>query len=203
MTPEIHKGDLPSGIDFGTSVAVDSETMGLNLQRDRLCLVQLKTARGDVHLVQFAEGAYKAPNLVKMLADPKITKIFHFARFDMAAFARYLGQMPVNVYCTKVASKLARTYTDRHGLKDICRELLNVEISKEQQSSDWGSAALTEAQIKYAAADVLYLHELKEKLDDMLARENRQDLAKACFGFLAHRVQLDLGGWPEIDIFAH
>ncbi|WP_422368986.1 ribonuclease D [Pelagibius sp.] len=203
--PEIHlhRGDLPSGLDFGRAVAVDSETMGLDLPRDRLCLLQLSAGDGVCHLVQFPKGQYDAPNLKALLSDPKVTKLFHFARFDVAAIRRYLEIDCTPVYCTKIASKLVRTYTDRHGLKDLCRELLGVEISKQQQSSDWGAEELSRDQLNYAASDVLYLHRLKTTLDEMLAREGRSDLAQACFDFLPTRAALDLAGWNEIDIFAH
>lgn len=203
----LHKGDLPAGLDLGKAVAIDSETMGLDLARDRLCLLQLSAGDGVCHLVQFAQGTrgqtYDAPNLKALLADPGVTKIFHFARFDVAAIRRYLGVDCAPVYCTKIASKLVRTYTDRHGLKDICRELLGVELSKQQQSSDWGAAELSQEQLAYAAADVLYLHDLRAKLDVMLAREGRDGLAKACFDFLPTRAALDIAGWQEQDIFAH
>jgi ribonuclease D len=204
-TPEIHlhKGDLPAGLSLGDSIAVDSETMGLDLGRDRLCLLQLSAGDGVCHLVQFAKDGYDAPNLKALLADPGVTKIFHFARFDLAAIRRYLGVDCAPVYCTKIASKLVRTYTDRHGLKDLCRELLGAEISKQQQSSDWGAAELSPEQLAYAASDVLYLHELRAKLDAMLAREGREALARACFDFLPARAALDIAGWDEIDIFAH
>lgn len=203
--PEIHlhRGDLPSGLDFGPAVAVDSETMGLDLPRDRLCLLQLSAGDGVCHLVQFPKGQYDAPNLKALLSDPKVTKLFHFARFDVAAIRRYLEIDCTPVYCTKIASKLVRTYTDRHGLKDLCRELLGVEISKQQQSSDWGAEELSRDQLNYAASDVLYLHRLKTTLDEMLAREGRSGLAQACFDFLPTRAALDLAGWNEIDIFAH
>ncbi|MPZ09397.1 MAG: ribonuclease D [Kiloniellaceae bacterium] len=204
-TPEIHlhKGDLPAGLSLGAVIAVDSETMGLDLARDRLCLLQLSAGDGVCHLVQFARGDYGAPNLKALLADPGVTKLFHFARFDVAAIRRYLGVDCAPVYCTKIASKLVRTYTDRHGLKDLCRELLGVELSKQQQSSDWGAAELTQEQLAYAASDVLYLHDLRAKLDVMLAREGRDVLARACFDFLPTRAALDIAGWEEIDIFAH
>ena len=203
MTVSLHKGDLPSGLDFGDSVAVDTETMGLDPVRDRLCVVQLSAGDGNAHLVQLAQGEYDAPNLKALMANPKVTKLFHFARFDMAMMKRYLGVDVAPVYCTKIASKLVRTYTDRHGLKDLCRELLGVDLSKQQQSSDWGAAELTEAQLTYAASDVLYLHELRRGLDAMLAREGRTDLAQRCFSFLPTRVELDLSGWAEQDIFEH
>ncbi len=199
----LHQGDLPPGLSFGDSVAVDSETMGLDLSRDRLCLIQLSAGDGVCHLVQFEKGNYDAPNLKALLGDPGITKIFHFARFDVTAIRLYLGIDCTPVYCTKIASKLIRTYTDRHGLKDLCRELLGVEISKQQQSSDWGAAELSRDQLAYAASDVLYLHQLRTKLDAMLAREGRSDLAASCFGFLPTRAALDIAGWGDIDIFAH
>ncbi len=203
--PEIHlhKGDLPDGLSLGKAIAIDSETMGLDLARDRLCLLQLSAGDGVCHLVQFALGNYDAPNLKALLSDPTITKIFHFARFDLAAIRRYLGVDCSPVYCTKIASKLIRTYTDRHGLKDLCRELLGAEISKQQQSSDWGAAELSKDQLAYAASDVLYLHDLRAKLDAMLVREGRDGLAKACFDFLPARAALDIAGWHDIDIFAH
>lgn len=203
MTNHLHKGDLPNGLDLGSSVAVDSETMGLNPQRDQLCVVQLSSGDGDAHLVQLDRSTYDAPNLKALLRDPKVLKIFHFARFDVAAFQHWLGVGTSPIYCTKIASKLCRTYTDRHGLKDITREILGIDLSKQQQSSDWGAEELSPAQIEYAASDVLYLHSLKEKLDEMLAREGRTALAEACFSFLPARAALDLAGWPEIDIFAH
>jgi ribonuclease D len=198
-----HTQDLPDGIDFGSSVAVDTETMGLNPSRDRLCLVQLSAGDGSCHLVQFRGDRYDAPNLSRLLADPGVEKVFHFARFDLAILHRYLGVMCRPVYCTKIASKLARTYTDRHGLKDLCHELLGIELSKEMQSSDWGVAELSEAQLSYAAHDVLHLHRLREHLDAMLSREHRHELASACFAFLPHRVKLDLAGWAGVDIFAY
>ena len=203
MKIHLHKGDLPDGLDLGPLVAIDTETLGLNPNRDRLCLAQLSAGDGVCHAVQFAVGQYAAPNLKKLLVDPKVTKLFHFARFDIAMFRRYLGVDCKPVYCTKIASKLVRTYTDRHGLKDLVRELLGVEISKEQQSSDWGAATLSEKQVAYAASDVAHLHQLKTILDTMLARENRTHLAKACFDFLPTRAELDLSGWEETDIFAH
>ncbi len=203
MTIHLHEGDLPDGLGFGDSVAIDSETMGLNPHRDRLCLVQLSAGDGDCHIVRFARDRYDAPNLKALLADPAVRKIFHFGRFDIAVMRRYLGVTATPVYCTKIASKLIRTFTDRHGLKDLCRDLLGIEISKQQQTSDWGAADLTAAQLEYAASDVLHLHKLAERLDAMLAREDRTDLAAACFEFLPVRAELDLRGWPEIDIFAH
>lgn len=203
MKIKLHKGDLPSGLDLGPLVAIDSETLGLNPHRDRLCLVQLSSGDGSAHMVQFAAGKYDAPNLKRLLSDEKVTKLFHFARFDVAMFRQYLGVLTKPIYCTKIASKLVRTYTDKHGLKDIVKELLNVDLSKEQQSSDWGAAELSEKQLAYAANDVAYLHRLKDVLDAMLAREGRTALARACFEFLPHRADLDLAGWEEVDIFAH
>lgn len=203
MTNHLHKGDLPEGLDLGKIVAIDSETMGLNSHRDALCVVQLSAGDGDAHLVQLDRATYDAPRLKALLQDPKILKIFHFARFDIAAFEQWLGVRTAPVYCTKIASKLCRTYTDRHGLKDLSRELLGVDMSKQQQSSDWGAAALSPAQIDYAASDVLHLHALREKLEGMLAREGRAELAQRCFEFLPTRATLDLKGWPETDIFAH
>jgi ribonuclease D len=203
MTIRLHKGDLPDGLDLGPSVAIDTETLGLNPHRDRLCLVQLSRGDGDAELVQIAQGQTRAPNLERLLSDPKVLKIFHFGRFDLAVLRQTFGATPQPVYCTKIASKLTRTYTDRHGLKDLVRELLAVEISKQQQSSDWGADKLSDAQLAYAASDVLYLHELKTRLDAMLAREGRTALAAQCFDFLPARAELDLAGWPETDIFAH
>ncbi len=199
---EFHRGDLPPGRPKPSSIAIDTETLGLNPYRDRLCLVQLSEGNGRADLVQF-KGDYAAPELKRLLADESVLKIFHFARFDMAVLKHYFGVMPRPVYCTKVASKLARTFTDRHGLKDLARELLGVELSKQQQSSDWGADQLTQEQLNYAASDVLHLHALREKLDAMLRREGREALAEACFAFLPTRVELDLGGWSEIDPFAH
>lgn len=203
MAIHLHKGDLPPGLAFGDAVAVDTETMGLNPIRDRLCLVQLSRGDGDCHLVKFGPGRYAAPNLSALFADPAVVKLFHFARFDVATIKHHLGVLCEPIYCTKIASKLARTFTDRHGLKDLCRELLGVELSKQQQSSDWGAPELSPEQLDYAAADVLYLHRLKERLDEMLEREGRMELARACFRFLPTRALLDLGGWAEIDIFEH
>jgi len=203
MTITLHKGDLPAGLDFGASVAVDTETMGLDPVRDRLCVVQLSAGDGNSHLVQLAQGEYDAPNLKALMSNPKVLKLFHFARFDMAMLKRYLGVDVAPVYCTKIASKLVRTYTDRHGLKDLVKELLNIDLSKQQQSSDWGAPELSEAQLAYAAADVLHLHGVKRQLDVMLEREGRTDLAARCFGFLATRVELDLSGWAGQDIFEH
>ena len=203
MAINLHQEDLPDGLDLGVVIAVDTEAMGLNPHRDRLCLVQLSAGDGECHLVQFRRGSYRAPNLCRLLADPGIEKLFHFARYDLAVIRRYLGVLCRPVYCTKVASKLARTYTDRHGLKDLCQELIGIELSKQMQSSDWGAAELSEAQLIYAAGDVLYLHEIRERLDGMLAREGRQALAAACFAFLPERAELDLAGWGNQDIFAY
>jgi len=203
MTITLHKGDLPASFEPAPIVALDTETLGLNPLRDKLCLIQISNGDGDAHLVQFDRSSYDAPNLVKMLSDPKITKLFHFARFDVAVLAHYLNVSLTPVYCTKIASKLVRTYTDRHGLKDLCKELINVDLSKQQQSSDWGADDLSPAQQEYAASDVLYLHALKEKLDDMLTREDRAGIAQECFDFLPTRTRLDLSGWAEQDIFAH
>lgn len=203
MANHLHKGDLPDGLDLGPSVAIDCETMGLNPHRDRLCLVQLSGGDGNAHLVQITKGQANAPNLERLLTDPDVLKLFHFGRFDIAAMYHAFGALTAPVYCTKIASKLTRTYTDRHGLKNLLDELLKVDISKLQQMSDWGADELTEAQLDYAASDVLYLHRLKEKLDERLAREGRTDLAQAAFDFLPTRARLDLAGWPEIDIFAH
>lgn len=203
MTIQLHTGDLPSGLDFGSSVAIDTETLGLNTLRDRLCVVQLSSGDGSAHLVHFPAASYDAPNLRALLADAGILKIFHYARFDLAALYHYLGVMPQPVYCTKIASRLTRTFTDRHGLKDLCRDLIGVEISKQQQSSDWGARELTADQIAYAASDVLYLHQLKERLDAMLKREGRMEFAEECFAFLPTRARLDIAGWGEEDIFSH
>ena len=203
LTNILHKVDLPDTLDFGSIVAIDCETMGLNLHRDRLCLVQLSGGDGIAHMVQIAAGQDSAPNLCKLLANEKILKVFHFGRFDIAALLKTFGVLTSPVYCTKIASKLIRTYTDRHGLKNLLQELLHTDISKQQQSSDWGSETLTDAQLEYAASDVLYLHSLKNELDLRLKREGRLDLAKSCFDFLPTRAMLDLAGWPETDIFAH
>ena len=200
---ELHRGDLPGGLDFGAVVAADTETQGLNPLRDRLCVAQLSNGDGVCHLVQFADGAYDAPNLKAVLTNPGVTKIFHYARFDIAILKRYLGVTVAPVYCTKIASKLTRTYTDRHGLKDVTRELLGVELSKEQQLTDWAAAELTSEQLEYAACDVLHLHQLRNRFEIMLEREGRAQLARACFEFLAIRAELDLSGWDEGDIFAH
>jgi len=202
LPPILHVGDLPAGLDLGPVVAVDTETMGLNPHRDRLCLVQLCAGDGQAHLVQLL-GSYDAPNLKALLADPARLKLFHFARFDIAAIQAYLGVVTGPVYCTKIASRLVRTFTDRHGLKDLVRDLLGIELSKQMQSSDWGAPTLTPEQLRYAASDVLHLHALRAKLDEMLAREGRTHLAEACFAFLPTRAALDLGGWEELDIFAH
>src|SRR6201989_2754430 len=203
MTVRLHRGDLPDLARYTDSVAIDTETMGLHPHRDRLCVVQLSAGDGSADVVQILKGAADAPNLKALLVNPKITKIFHFARFDLAALYNALGVMPQPVYCTKIASRLSRTYTDRHGLKDLVREVLNVDLSKQQQSSDWGAEALSEAQLAYAASDVLHLHGLRERLDVMLAREGRLGLAKSCFDFLPTRARLDLEGWDTEDIFAH
>jgi len=203
MTVRLHRGDLPDLSRYTDSVAIDTETMGLNPHRDRLCVVQLSSGDGSADVVQIPKDHRNAANLKALLANPAITKIFHFARFDLAALYHSFGVMPQPVYCTKIASRLCRTYTDRHGLKDLVREVLNVDLSKQQQSSDWGAQQLNEAQLAYAASDVLHLHALRERLDAMLAREGRAELAKACFQFLPTRAKLDLGGWENEDIFAH
>jgi ribonuclease D len=203
MPIKLHQQDLPADLDLGTVVAVDTEAMGLDPRRDRLCLIQLSAGDGECHLVQFREPDYRAPNLCRLLGDPAVEKLFHFARFDLAMIRHYLGVLCRPVYCTKVASKLARTYTDRHGLRDLCQELLGIELSKQMQSSDWGAPELSEAQLSYAAGDVLHLHRLRERLDGMLAREGRQALAAACFAFLPERAALDLLGWAQQDIFAY
>ena len=199
----LHKGDLPAGLDFGKSVAVDTETLGLNVNRDRLCLIQLSAGDGSAHLVQFDGSDYAAPRLKALLTDPDVLKIFHFARFDIAVLQKYLGVETAPLYCTKIASKLVRTYTDRHGLKDLAGELLGVEISKQQQSSDWAAKELSQQQLAYAASDVLHLHALKEKLDAMLERDNRRAFAEAAFKFLPVRARLDIAGFGEDDIFSH
>ncbi|MGZ6017006.1 MAG: ribonuclease D [Phenylobacterium sp.] len=203
MANYLYDGDLPDGLNLGPVVAIDSETMGLRLGRDPLCVVQLSGGDGNAHVVQLRRPHYDAPNLKRLLTDPDVLKLFHFGRFDIAMFALHLGVVTAPVYCTKIASKLARTYTDRHGLKDLVRELLGVEISKAQQSSDWGQAQLSPDQVAYAASDVLYLHQIKTRLDAMLVREGRAGLAQACFDFLPARAQLDLAGWEDIDVFAH
>jgi ribonuclease D len=203
MNVSFYEGDLPGDLDLGKEVAIDTETMGLNPMRDRLCLVQLSSGDGNAHLVKIARGQKDAPNLKALLADKSITKLFHFARFDIAALYNHFAVMCEPVYCTKIASRLARTYSGHHGLKDLCRELLGVEISKQQQSSDWGAGELSQKQMNYAASDVLYLHELRRSLDAMLEREERKELAEECFRFLPARARLDLAGWSEVDIFAH
>ena len=203
MPIDLYRGDLPSGLNLGSVVAIDSETMGLKPQRDRLCLIQLSSGDGNAHLVQFERCNYTAPNLVKLLEDPDITKVFHYARFDVAIIKKYLKVRTNSIYCTKIASKLVRTYTDKHGLKDLCKELLNLDLSKQQQSSDWGAKVLTEEQKTYAASDVLYLHKIKEILDQRLLREEREELAAFCFEFLQTRASLDLIGFENEDIFSH
>ena len=203
MTIHLHEGDLPDGLDLGPEVAIDSETMGLRFRRDPLCVVQLSAGDGDAHVVRMRRPDYDCPNLKRLLTDPAVLKLFHFGRFDIGMFQLHLGVETRPVYCTKIASKLARTYTDRHGLKDVVRELAGVDLSKAQQSSDWGAAALTPAQLEYAASDVLYLHAVKARLDEMLVREGRMELARKCFDFLPSRSALDLAGWDEMDIFAH
>ena len=204
MTVAVHLNDLPPDVSFGGAVAIDTETLGLNPHRDRLCVVQLSAGDGNAHLVQFGKGRYEAPNLKALLENPDVLKIFHFGRFDVAVLKHYLGADTRPVYCTKIAAKLVRTFTDRHGLKDLCRELLGVEISKQQQTSDWGHPVLTPEQLNYAASDVLHLHALKAKLDALLNREGRTGLAQACFDFLPYRAELDLKGWQEdTDVFKH
>jgi ribonuclease D len=203
MKVKIHKNDLPNNLNLGKIIAIDTETMGLDYKRDPLCLVQISSGNEEVHLVQINRKTFKADNLKKILEDNDIKKIFQFARFDLAVLNYYLKADINNVYCTKIASKIGRTYTDKHGLKDLCKELLNVELSKQMQSSDWGSETLTEQQVNYAASDVLYLHKIKKELDKILIRENRMELAEHCFKFLKHRVTLDLAGWNNQDIFSH
>ncbi|WP_299422591.1 ribonuclease D [uncultured Shimia sp.] len=203
MANFLYQNDLPDDLDLGPVVAIDCETMGLNPHRDRLCVVQMSGGDGNAHLVQVAKGQTEAPNLCKMLEDPNVLKLFHFGRFDIAAMYHAFGALTAPVYCTKIASKLVRTYTDRHGLKNLLQELLSVDVSKQQQMSDWGAKTLTEAQLDYAASDVLYLHGLREKLNERLAREGRTEVAQACFDFLPTRAKLDLAGWPEQDIFSH
>ena len=203
MANHVYKNDLPDDLDLGDTVAIDCETMGLHPHRDRLCVVQLSSGDGNAHLVQIEKGQTSAPNLCKMLADPNVLKLFHFGRFDIAAMQNAFGTVTAPVYCTKIASKLIRTYTDRHGLKNLLQELLSVDISKQQQSSDWGADELTKAQVTYAASDVLYLHQLRTELNKRLEREGRMEIAQACFDFLPMRANLDLAGWPEQDIFAH
>ena len=207
MNIRLHQGDLPDGLDLGASIAIDTETMGLNPHRDRLCLVQLSAGDGNCHLVRIPpmpKGTpVAAPNLKRLLSDARVMKLFHFARFDIASLKHALGVMAQPIYCTKTASRLVRTFTDRHGLKDLCKDLLGIELKKEQQTSDWGAPELTQEQLRYAATDVVHLHALKVKLDEMLAREGRTSLAQACFDFLPARAELDLAGWAEVDIFAH
>ena len=203
MANHLYHGDLPEGLDLGPVVAIDCETMGLNPHRDRLCVVQMSGGDGVAHILQIAKGQTKAPNLCRMLTDPNVLKLFHFGRFDIAAMQNAFGALTAPVYCTKIASKLVRTYTDRHGLKNLLQELLGIDISKQQQMSDWGAPTLSDAQLEYAASDVLYLHQLRDKLNARLEREGRMELAQSCFDFLPTRAQLDLEGWPEIDIFSH
>lgn len=203
MTNHLYKNDLPDGLDLGSVVAIDCETMGLNPHRDRLCVVQLSGGDGHGHVVQIEKDQTSAPNLERLLKDPAVLKLFHFGRFDIAVMYHAFGALAAPVYCTKIASRLVRTYTDRHGLKNLVQELLNIDLSKQQQSSDWGSDTLTAAQVEYAASDVLYLHQLRTALDERLAREGRAELAQACFDFLPTRAKLDLAGWPDTDIFAH
>jgi ribonuclease D len=203
MAIKLHHGDLPAGLSFGPTVAIDTETMGLNPHRDRLCLVQLSAGDGDAHLVQMARGPYNAPRLAALLANPDVLKLFHFGRFDIAVLEHALGVRCEPVYCTKIAAKLVRTFTDKFGLKELCRELLGIDLSKQQQTSDWGAETLSDEQLAYAASDVLHLHALKAKLDGLLEREGRSELAQAAFRFLPSRARLDVAGWPDIDIFAH
>ena len=203
MAHTVHARDLPDGLDLGSEVAIDCETMGLHPRRDRLCVVQLSSGDGTAHLVQIEKGQTSAPNLEKLLTDPNVLKLFHFGRFDIAAMQNAFGVVTAPVFCTKIASRLIRTYTDRHGLKVLLQEHLGIDISKQQQSSDWGSETLSQAQVDYAASDVLYLHKLRDVLQEMLEREGRAELAQSCFDFLPTRAQLDLAGWPDIDIFAH
>ena len=203
MTNHLYISDLPNGLNLGNSVAIDCETMGLNPHRDRLCVVQLSNGDGDAHIIQVRPGQTEAPNLCALLKNPQVTKLFHFGRFDIAAMLNTVGIVTTPVYCTKIASRLIRTYTDRHGLKNLLQEMLGVDVSKQQQSSDWGADNLTDAQLDYAASDVLYLHRLRDELNKRLLREGRMEMAQACFDFLPMRAQLDLSGWPETDIFAH
>lgn len=203
MTNTVYQNDLPDGLDLGLMVAIDCETMGLHPHRDRLCVVQLSGGDGHAHLVQIAKGQTEAPNLCRLLEDPDVLKLFHFGRFDIAAMLNAFGAVTAPVYCTKIASRLVRTYTDRHGLAKLLNERLSIDISKQQQSSDWGAPELTKAQVDYAASDVLYLHQLRDVLNGMLEREGRMEMAQACFDFLPMRAKLDLAGWPETDIFAH
>jgi ribonuclease D len=200
---ELYQGDLPDGVDLGNIVAIDTETLGLNPHRDRLCLMQLSSGDGNAHLVQFKAGEYDAPNLKKLLTDASVTKMFHYARFDVGMIRKYMGVVCQPVYCTKIASQLTRTYTDRHSLRELCGELLGIDLSKQHQQSDWGAENLSPEQLEYAASDVYYLHRIRDVLDQRLAREKRTHLAAACFDFLPHRAELDLAGWPEKDIFAH
>jgi ribonuclease D len=203
MAIKLYKDDLPAGLSLGPVVAIDTETMGLNPHRDRLCLVQMSSGDGNAHLVQFGRGPYAAPRLAALLADPTVLKLFHFGRFDIAMLEHHLGVRCEPVYCTKIAARLVRTFTDRFGLKDLCKELLGIDLSKQQQTSDWGAETLTEEQLAYAASDVLHLHALKSRLDSLLEREGRTALAQAAFGFLPSRARLDIAGWPDLDIFAH
>ncbi|HRI76664.1 MAG: ribonuclease D [Alphaproteobacteria bacterium] len=203
MTITLHLGDLPDGLSFGNSVAIDTETLGLRPKRDRLCLVQLSAGDGDAHLVQLKAGQYEAPNLKKLLVDKNVTKLFHFARFDVGVMYEYLGVVTAPIYCTKIASRLARTFTQHHSLKTLCKDLIGVDLDKQQQTTDWGADTLTPEQMNYAASDVLYLHRMKAELDRMLVREGRMDLAQACFDFLPSRALLDIAGWDEDDIFSH
>ena len=203
MAIHLHRYDLPADRTYGASIAIDTETLGLRPHRDRLCVVQLSGGDGNADVVQIARGQTAAPHLQRLLADGSVKKLFHFARFDIAAMFNAFGTMTQNIYCTKIASKLVRTYTDRHGLKDLCRELLGIDLSKQQQSSDWGAETLSEAQLAYAASDVLHLHALRKRLDDLLVREGRDSVAQSCFDFLPTRARLDLGGWPDADIFSH
>lgn len=203
MTITLHKNDLPDGLNLGNAIAVDTETLGLNPVRDPLCLVQISSGNGDAHIVQLDRRTYDAPNLKKIIADPKVMKIFHFARFDIAVMQVYLEVTCTPVYCTRTASRLVRTYTDKHGLRDVCRELLDIDLNKMYQSTDWGAETLSKEQLNYAAGDVLHLHKLREKFDVMLKREGRTELAQKCFDFLPARAELDIAGWPEIDIFEH
>ena len=203
MANHLYQNDLPDGLKLGPVVAIDCETMGLNPWRDRLCVIQMSDGDGNAHIIQVAKGQTEAPNLCKLLTDPNTLKLFHFGRFDIAAMYHAFGALAAPVYCTKIASRLVRTYTDRHGLKNLTQELIGLDISKQQQMSDWGSETLTDAQLEYAASDVLHLHKLKDRLDEMLAREGRTELAQSWFDFLPTRARLDLAGWPEIDIFAH
>jgi len=203
MTITLHQGDLPDGLSFGNIVAIDTETLGLRPQRDRLCLVQLSSGDGTAHLVQLKQGQYDAPNLKKLMADPAVTKLFHFARFDVGVMYKYLDVVTAPIYCTKIASRLARTFTGHHSLKTLCKDLLGVDLDKQQQTTDWGADTLTPEQMNYAASDVLYLHRMKDELDKILAREGRSAIAQACFDFLPHRALLDIAGWEDEDIFSH